>query len=155
MDLQNNLLALVCCSWCRKGARGEIIPREKRSESFLWTMQWSCSCADSCLAAGLQVLHLSLAVYVRLRLRLGDEQHPKVPANKRRMIKTKQKMQITTSPPRAQSLVIIRFFRSSRTEDASCTCDMLSFTLLYTCNFLYLLIKVVVFTLGAQSPVQW
>lgn len=93
-------------------------------------MQWSCSWADSCLAAGLQVLHLSLAVYVRLRLRLGDEQHPKVPANKRRMIKTKQKMQITTSPPRAQSLVIIRFFRSSRSEDASCTCDMLSFTLL-------------------------
>lgn len=39
-------------------------------------------------------------------------------------------MPITTSPPRAQSLVVISLFRSSRTEDASCSGDMLASTLL-------------------------
>lgn len=38
-------------------------------------------------------------------------------------------MPITTSPPRAQSLVVISLFRSSRT-DASCSGDMLASTLL-------------------------
>lgn len=82
------------------------------------------------LAVGLRVLCLSFAVYALLCLCLGDEQHPKMAANKRRATKTRQKMLITTNPPRAQSLVVISLFRSSRTEDASCTDDMLASTLL-------------------------
>lgn len=65
----------TCWHWCVALDAGRV-HEERRWESFLWATQWGCSWADSCLAAGLQVLHLSLAVYVRLRLRLGDEQHP-------------------------------------------------------------------------------
>lgn len=39
-------------------------------------------------------------------------------------------MPITTSPPRAQSLVAVSLFRSSRTEGTSCSSDMLASTLL-------------------------
>lgn len=45
-------------------------------------------------------------------------------------MKMRQKTPITTSPPRAQSLLRISFFRSSRAEDASCADDMLASTLL-------------------------
>lgn len=81
-----------------------------------------------------QVLCPHFAVYELPRLCLGDAQHPKTAANKMRTIKTKQKMTITRSPPRAQSLVASNVCRSSWTEDASCSSDMLASTLLGTDN---------------------
>lgn len=82
------------------------------------------------LAQLYQVLCPHFAGYEPSRLCLGDVQHPKIAANKMRAIKTKQKMQITTSPPRAQSLVEISLFRSCRSEDAACSSDILASTLL-------------------------
>lgn len=77
------------------------------------------------LAQLYQLLCPHFAVYEPPRLCLGDEQHPKIAANKMRAIKTRQKMPITTSPPRVQPLVAIRVFRSSGTEDVSCSTDVL------------------------------
>lgn len=89
-----------------------------------------CSWADSCLNAELQVLHLSFTIYALVRLCLGDEQHPKTTAIKKKATITRQKMPITANPAIAQSLVAIQFLRSSRAEDFSCTDDMVPSTLL-------------------------
>jgi len=89
-----------------------------------------CSWADSCLNAELQVLHLSFTIYALVRLCLGDEQHPKTTAIKKKATITRQKMPITANPAIAQALVAIQFLRSSRAEDFSCTDDMVPSTLL-------------------------
>lgn len=130
VDLQNNLLAFIYCPRCRKAGWGEITTQGQKMKKLPRTTQLDCSWADSCLTADLPVLCHSFAVYAPLRLCLGDEQHPKMAANTRRAIKTRQKVLITTSPPRAQSLVKISLFRSSRTEDVPCADDMLASALL-------------------------